>query len=161
MKPYFLFIAFALSSCGGSSENPVGSNPSNQNLQALKDTPELRRALADDSPLGACPHEEVYLAGISWSIVNGSPFDLATQDVIQIDEDCVFQSFACGTMGYIISGGSSFNRGLVEVQMVGHLFPHPTCYQLGHHLCSYVEDGAGELRISCQLLEPQGGPYAY
>lgn len=150
-----IFLTVLLSGCGSSDPDPtyIEEVPSWE-LTALTNTTSTFESVAEASPNKSCNHDDVYLAGISWSIVNGSPYDLATQDILEVNENCTFRSYACGSLGYIIEGGLAPFRGLVTVKILGHLFPKPGCYRLGTHLCGYVEDGAGEIRLDCQWIDP-------
>lgn len=156
----FLPAGVLLTSCN--DQATLNSSPpevSAWEMNALNYSDEIRDTIAARSPRKSCPHEEVYLAGISWSIVTGSPYDFSTKDIVEIGEDCFFRSAHCGTLGYIIEGGESYYRGIVRIQLVGHEIPRETCYRLGEYLCGYVEDGAGELRLSCSLTKLAEGPF--
>lgn len=145
--------------CGDDSNysNPAAANTESESwaMMPLPNTEATFKAVRKAAPSNNCPHSSYYLASSNaWSIVNGSPSDLETKDIVEINEDCTFRSFACGTVGYIKSGGTSDYRGIVEVMMLGHLVPKSNCYALGVQSCAYIADGAGELRFTCQLLEP-------
>lgn len=140
------FSLLGLYACGDSGSNhETALAPPTENLTALENTEETRSLVASQSNYSC---EDIYLVG-NWSVVDAYSFD--SQDVIEISEDCLFETYHCGTLGYITDGGDNPFRGIIKVTIMGHVFPKPgECLGNGAYTCSYVEDGMGELRISCQ-----------
>lgn len=151
------FIFSLIYACG---ENvPIGANSTgqpNQNWQMipLPDTPKTMLSVKASAPSNTCPHSTYYLAGdnFSWNIVTG--YDFAVHDVIQFHEDCTMRTFDCGTVGYIIDGGTNWGSGIVHIMTLGHIIPKEGCGTLGEQSCSYTVDGANQLRWNCQLIKP-------
>lgn len=146
------FIALTIASCGDSSNQQESPKVNSGDSIALTNTPETFKAVYDAAPSHDCSHDKTYIAidDFAWRIVNG--FSFASEDHVEISEDCTFRTYACGTLGYVIAGGESPMSGLVNIMVVGHLFPGEGCYEPGEHLCKYTVDGAGELRFECKAL---------
>lgn len=150
----FLYL---ITGCGdNSTSNAVqeATGVPSWQLLPLADTQKTQDAIVLAAAPNDCPHSKVYLASdiSDWRIVNGVSF--ATQDILTIKQDCTLRTFACGTLGYVMSGGVSMSSGTVRVMLLGHVFPNAGCLPLGETICAYSMDGVGELRISCQLVTP-------
>lgn len=141
--------------CGDESSPTVaGNSQPNWQLTPVPNTPATFAKVASLAPSNDCAHSKIYLAGdnFSWKIVGGLGFD--TLDVVSVRENCVIESYVCGTLGYLISGGESSTNGIVNIMLLGHLNPKAGCTSLGQNRCAYSIDGTASLRLDCQLIDP-------
>jgi hypothetical protein len=104
----------------------------------------------------SCPHNPYFLAGenFTWRLL-ANPSDTSPSDMLEVRENCTFHSFSCGSLGYIISGGTTWGNGLVKIMLLGYLYPKTGCDTPGEYDCAYSQQDTGVLKLACNLVREQ------
>ena len=134
-----LFLLFQLLGCG--DDTPSQATSSTEDIPLSTNV--NRDAITALSAIGDC--SESHLIG-TWKISSGNTI----VDQIKISEDCYFETFTCGQVGYLNSEAREV-IGFVEVVLTDYIsYPlSSSCPPLIPLRCAYDDIGLGRLTLKC------------
>lgn len=116
-----LCLSFGLSACGSGSD-PVAANTA------------FTYTRSEVAALSSVKCEGTPVVGVWKALHTGQ--GSSTYDTVEIGPDCFFQTYACGTIGYIDSDVSK-EFGIAEVVYLGNVSTMGGCPPAGRYRCNY------------------------
>lgn len=134
---YPAILSLALYACGGSDPAQTSAGQSGS-LQSADEIAKMSHVDCSQSPLVG-----------TWKAMRTYP---NVYDQVTLRKDCLFETFDCGTLGYVDSEIKE-TRGIATVIYVRNQNDRDTCPAPGKYSCAYdaINPYYGELKLSCQL----------